>query len=511
MPRRTAQEQAALVACLIENATDVIAVIDDRGAISFQSPSVERVLGYRPEELEGTSVFDLVHPEDLSGAAIRMTQVQEEVGPTRVSLIRLRHRDGSYRTLEAVGTAMFDDPLVGGIVVNARDVTERIELEAELVQAQKLQVVGRLAAGVAHDFNNLFTVIEGHSALALAALDEDDPRRADVAAIAEAADRAAQLTRRLVAFNRSDEGRPQVLELNTVVSDVAATIRPLVAEAIKLDVHLDPMAGQVSCDPTELEQVILNLVLNARDAMDHEGRISISTSRVSLEPSDAHVIPVRAGSYACVSVADTGRGMDEETQARVFEPFFTTKDLGMGTGLGLASVHRIVDECGGTITIESTPAQGSQFTVYLPVVPTPREPRLPPGEDAGAHGVTVLVVEDDDRVRSLTQRLLETAGYHVVGASSGPEALELIRTYTGRIDLLFTDVVMPGMQGPELARESLKLRPELATLFTSGFTEEALVANNAGESLGSLLAKPFLPDELFDAVRHALAERAVSR
>jgi two-component system cell cycle sensor histidine kinase/response regulator CckA len=511
MPRRTDQEQAALVARLIENATDVITVIDDRGAISFQSPSVERVLGYRPEELEGTSVFDLVHPEDLPGAATRMTQVQDEPGPTRVSLIRLRHRDGSYRTLEAVGTAMFDDPLVGGIVVNARDVTERIELEAELLQAQKLQVVGRIAAGVAHDFNNLFTVIEGHSALVLASLDESDPRRADVAAIAEAAHRAAQLTRRLVAFNRSDDGRPQVLELNAVVTGVAATIRPLVAEAIELDLQLDPNAGEVRCDPTELEQVILNLVLNARDAVDIEGRISISTSRVTLEPSDAHVIAVQAGSYARVAVADTGKGMDEETQARVFEPFFTTKGLGMGTGLGLASVHRMVDECGGTITIESNPARGSRFTVYLPVVPTPDEPRVPPRDDGSAHGVTVLVVEDDDRVRSLTQRLLETAGYDVVGASSGPEALEVIRTHTGRIDLLFTDVVMPGMHGPELARESLKIRPDLATLFTSGFTEEALAANHAGEPIGSLLAKPFLPDELFHAVRQALAERTTSR
>jgi len=510
MPRRTAQEQAALVARLIENATDVIAVIDGRGTISFQSPSVERVLGYRPGELEGTSVFDLVHPDDLPGAATRMGQVQEEPGPTRTSLIRLRHRNGSWRTLEALGTAMFDDPLVGGIVINARDVTERIELEAELLQAQKLQAVGRLAAGVAHDFNNLFTVIEGHSALLLAGLAESDPRRSDVAAIAEAADRAAQLTRRLLAFNRSDDGDPQVLVLNAVVSHVASTIRPLIAEAIALDVVLDPAAGDVRCDPTELEQVILNLVLNARDALDHGGRIAICTSRVTLEPSDEHVISVPAGTYACVSVADTGRGMDEETRSRVFEPFFTTKDMGMGTGLGLPSVHRMVDECGGTITIESDPEQGSTFTVYLPVVPSAGPPRVPPDDDLSAHGITVLVVEDDDRVRRLTQRLLDTAGYEVLSAASGPEALELMRSHAGRIDLLLTDVVMPGMQGPELARESLQLRPDLATLFMSGFTEEALAANHAGDPLGRLLAKPFLPEELVRAVRQTLAERATT-
>jgi len=507
MARRSAQEQAELVARLIENASDVITVIDDRGTIAFQSPSVERVLGYRPEELEGTSVFDLVHADDLPGAWTRMSQVQEESGPTRVSLIRLRHRDGSWRTLEAIGTALFDDPLVGGIVVNARDVTERLALEAELLQAQKLQAVGRLAAGVAHDFNNLFTVIEGHSALLLESLEETDSRRADVAAIAEASDRAAQLTRRLLAFNPSDDGDPQILELNPIVSGVATTIRPLIAAAIQLDVLLDPAVGKVKCDPTELEQVIVNLVLNARDALGDGGRIAISTSLVTLEPSDRHVIAVLAGTYACVSVADTGTGIDEDTRARLFEPFFTTKDLGMGTGLGLASVHRMVAECGGTITIESDPAEGSTFSVYLPVVRSTAAPRVPPRLDVGAQGITVLVVEDDDLVRSLTQRLLEAAGYEVLNARSGADALELMRIQGEQIDLLLTDVVMPGMHGPELARESQKLRPGLATVFTSGFTEE-VAANHVGAPVGHLLAKPFSPEELVDAVRQALAERA---
>jgi two-component system, cell cycle sensor histidine kinase and response regulator CckA len=503
MPRRTAAEQAGLVARLIEHASDVIAVIDVHGTISFQSPSVERALGYPREELEGTTVFDLVHPEDLPGAWKRMSQVQDAPGPTRPSLIRLRHRNGSWRTFEAVGTAMFDDPLVGGIVVNARDVSERLELERELLQAQKLQAVGRLAAGVAHDFNNLFTVITGHSALLLESLDELDPRRLDAETIADAARRAAQLVRRLLAFSDREDRDPQLLELNEVVSGLGATLRPLVAGNVGLDLELDDDVGCVLCDPTEIEQVILNLVLNARDALGGSGRIVISTSLATLEPDTRHVIPVPAGDYACVSVTDNGTGFDEALRMKLFEPFFTTKDLGKGTGLGLASVHRIMTDNGGTITLASDPVAGTTFSVFFPAV-TADEPRPAVG-DFVAHGVeTVLVVEDDDLVRNLTRRLLEQAGYRVLSTSAAAEALDRVRTRDEPIDLLLTDVVMPGMRGPELARESVRLRPELRTLFMSGFAEETLEVEATGPGT-RLLTKPFSRQALVEAVRAALA------
>jgi two-component system, cell cycle sensor histidine kinase and response regulator CckA len=489
MPRRTAAELAGLVARLIEHASDIIAVIDVHGTISFQSPSVERVLGYPPEELDGTTVFDLVHPEDLPGAWKRMSQVQEAVGPTRPSLIRLRHRNGSWRAFEAVGTAMFDDPLVGGIVVNARDVSERLQLERELLQAQKLQAVGRLAAGVAHDFNNLFTVITGHSALLLESLDADDARRLDAETISDATRRAAQLIRRLLAFSDRDDRDPQILAVNDVVSGLASTLRPLVSGSVELSLELDADAGMVRCDPTEIEQVVLNLVLNARDALGGGGRIVVSTSFVTLEPSDRHVIPVPARSYACISVSDTGAGFDETVRPHLFEPFFTTKDLGKGTGLGLASVHRIMAENDGTITLESDPVAGTTFSVFFPAVLA--EERRQPARDFVAHGVeTVLVVEDDDLVRDLTRRLLEQAGYRVLSTGAPGEALERMSMRDERIDLLLTDVVMPGMRGPELARESLKVRPELRTLFMSGFAEETLGEDTTGAA-PRLLTKPF--------------------
>ncbi len=510
MPHRTAAEQARLVARLIENASDIIAVIDTTGSIAFQSPSVERVLGYPPEELDGTSVFDLIHPDDLPGAWKRMSQVTAAPGPTRRSLIRLRHRDGSWRTLEATGTAMFDDPLVGGIVVNARDVTERVALERELLQAQKLQAVGRLAAGIAHDFNNLFTVVAGHSALLLEGLAEDDPQRGDVGVIAEAADRAAQLTRRLLAFNRTEEGDPQVLDPNDVVAEVAATIRPLVAEKIDLELDLDPDAGHVRCDPVELEQVVLNLVLNARDAIEDRGAITITTSRVELEPSASHVIAAPAGAYVCIRVGDTGAGMDEGTQERLFEPFFTTKDIGRGTGLGLASVHRIVSENRGTIAIESHPRTGSSFSVFLPLARVPTAAASRP-RDFVAHGMeTVLVVEDDDLVRELARRVLGHAGYRVLTARAAAEALEIVRDPRERIEVLLTDVAMPGMHGPALVREALETRPDLATLVMSGFAEETFEGDEAGLAGGHLLTKPFSPRALLDAVGQALTERAAA-
>jgi PAS domain S-box-containing protein len=507
MPHRTAAEEARLVARLIENASDVITVIDAEGTISFQSPSVERILGYDPNELDGTSVFDLVHPDDIPGARKRMSQVTAEPGPTRRSLIRMRHKNGSWRILEAVGTAMFDDPLVGGIVVNARDVTERLALEQELLQAQKLQAVGRLAAGIAHDFNNLFTVVAGHSALLLEELELDDPRRADVEVIAEAAGRAAQLTRRLLAFNRSEDGEPRILDVNAAVSELAATVRPLVAEKIALRLDLGRETIHVRCDPVELEQIVLNLVLNARDAIDGHGHITIATGRADLAPSRDHVIEARAGTYACISVADTGGGMDTTTRSHLFEPFFTTKAVGRGTGLGLASVHRIVAENGGTITFESDPPHGSIFSVYLPLARTKVAP-APRQRDFVAHGIeTVLLVEDDDLVRDLARRLLEHAGYRVLTARAAPEALDHVRGADERIDLLLTDVVMPGMRGPELARESTRVRPELATLFMSGFSEDALGADEAGPRGSQHLTKPFSPQALVDAVGQALADR----
>jgi two-component system, cell cycle sensor histidine kinase and response regulator CckA len=506
MPRRTAAEQAGLVARLIEHASDVIAVIDVHGTISFQSPSVEHALGYPPEELDGTTVFDLVHPEDLPGAWKRMSQVQEDPGPTRPSLIRLRHRNGSWRTFEAVGTAMFDDPLVGGIVVNARDVSERLRLERELLQAHKLQAVGRLAAGVAHDFNNLFTVITGHSALLLESLDELDPRRSDAETISDAARRAAQLIRRLLAFSDRAGRDPQMLELNEVVSGLATTLRPLVGENIDLDLELDDEAGTVVCDPTEIEQVILNLVLNARDALGGSGRIVISTSISTLEPDHRHVITVPGGTYASVSVTDNGTGFDEAIRTKLFEPFFTTKDIGKGTGLGLASVQRIMTDNGGTIALESDPVGGTTFSVFFPAVTT--EELRPEVRDFVAHGVeTVLVVEDDDLVRDLTRRLLEPAGYRVLSTSAAAEALDRLRADGERIDLLLTDVVMPGMRGPELAREGAKLRPELRTLFMSGFAEETLEAEATGPGT-RLLTKPFSRQALVEAVRTVLAEQS---
>jgi two-component system cell cycle sensor histidine kinase/response regulator CckA len=512
MPRRTAREEAELVAKLIENASDVIAVIDQNGTISFQSPSVERVLGYRPEELDGTSVFDLVHPDDLPGAGRRMAQVLAAQGPTRMSLIRLRHRDGSWRALEAVGTSMFDDPHVRGIVVNARDVTERLELERELREAQKLEAIGRLAGGIAHDFNNLLTVIGGYGELIAHGLAADDPLREDAEAIRQAAQRASELTRRLLAFSGRAVVEPRVLDPNEVVTGLLPTVQELVGREVEIGSDLDPAAGRVQIDQGQLEQVILNLAVNARDSMPHGGRLTVSTAPASLEPDERHLIAVPPGPYVRLSVSDTGDGVDDATREDLFEPFSTGNDPGPGVGLGLATVRRIVEESGGTIALDSASAAGTTFHVFLPVAGEEEAPpsSAPTSSAGGGGGETVLVVDDEALVRDLARRALEEHGYVVLVASGGAEALELYGARDGRIDLLLTDVVMPGVNGRELAELLTSRQPSIATLFMTGYTEDALLRHGLEQANVRLIHKPFSPQVLALRVREILDARAAS-
>src|SRR6266516_7042202 len=374
MPNRTAAEQAELVAKLIENASDVIAVIDPHGTISFQSPSVGRVLGYARGELEATSVFDLVHPDDLPGAWVRMGQVLTEPSPTRHSLIRLLHRDGSWRTLEAVGTAMFDDPLVNGIVVNARDVTDRLRLEEELRETQKMEAIGRLAGGVAHDFNNLITAITGYSGFILGRLGASDPSRDDAQAIFDAAERAGRLTRQLLSFSRRQVLEVRSLDLNEVVAGMELMLRRLIGEQIEFATKLDARFANVRADPGQIEQVILNLSLNARDAMPAGGTLTIETRNEDLDAHRKGRLGGGSPTSVTVTMRDTGSGIDLQAQEHLFEPFYTTKQAGEGTGLGLSTVYGIVEQAGGTIEVDSVPGRGSAFSVQLPLDASPRQP-----------------------------------------------------------------------------------------------------------------------------------------
>jgi two-component system cell cycle sensor histidine kinase/response regulator CckA len=388
-----------------------------------------------------------------------------------------------------------------------RDLSARQHLEAQLRQAQKLEAVGRLAGGVAHDFSNLLTVIGGYSDLLLSDLDPGNPLHRHAAAINHAAARGTALTRQLLVFSRRQVLQRTVLDLNAVVTETGKMLQRLIGEDIALVTTLDPALGRVNADPGRLEQVILNLAVNARDAMPQGGRLTLETANVELGEAEAHrQVGVIPGRYVRLAVRDTGIGMDAATQSHLFEPFFTTKEPGKGTGLGLATVYGIVTQSGGHIEVDSTPGRGTTFQIYLPRFEEGREVAEPAAAPpASLQGLeTVLLVEDEMEVRGVAQELLQSAGYTVLAASDGEEAVRLCAQHAGPIHLLLTDVVMPGMSGPALASRLAAMRPAMKVMYMSGYLEEAIVRPDLLDPGTVFLPKPFTLETLVRKVRESL-------
>ncbi|MDX6474711.1 MAG: two-component system, cell cycle sensor histidine kinase and response regulator CckA, partial [Gaiellaceae bacterium] len=406
----------------------------------------------------------------------------------------LKRPDGAERRIEFVATA---DVRPGRHIGVVRDLTRTQELESQLRQAQKMEAVGRLAGGIAHDFNNLLTAISGYSEFLIDGLDDERLRRhADE--IRKAAARAASLTGQLLAFSRRQVLQPRILDLNAVVSDMDMMLRRLIGEDVELVTLLDPDVGRVRADPTQVEQVIVNLAVNARDAMPNGGSVTIETVDVATEEGD----------FVELRMTDTGVGMTELERQQLFDPFFTTKEG--GTGLGLATVYGIVEQSGGTIEVDTAPGMGSSFRVWLPRVDAPAEhtavapaARPRPGDE------TILLVEDETVVRQLVAEILESTGYTVMQAGDGPSALELLRRHSGKLDLLVTDVVMPGMSGPEVAQAVASMRPGTQVLYTSGYTDSAIGHHGVLEPGIAFLQKPFSADDLTRKVRSLLDEVSV--
>lgn len=503
---------------LIENASDLISIISRTGQILYASPSMVPVFGYSPEELTGRSVRDLVHPDDIPLVEQLIGGAAPAPGDTRAFELRVRHQDGTFRVIEGVATNLLADPNVAGIVVNSRDISERRaaeqslrEREEQLRQAQKMEAIGRLAGGVAHDFNNLLTVINGYSEFLLGTLEPADPRYAYTQSIHDAGERAADLTRQLLAFSRKQMLRPEVLNLNDIVRDTQRMLRRLIGEDIQLVYRLDPDLGGVEADVSQVHQVLMNLCLNARDAMPRGGKLTIETANASNVTADmpfaGNDVEVRPGDYVTLSVSDTGHGMSQATQERIFEPFFTTKEQGKGTGLGLATVYGIVRQSEGHILIESALGKGTTFRIYLPrverSVPAENAPEAVPSL-AGTE--TILLVEDETEVRRLAASSLRSYGYHVVEAADAEEALRLYDTCKGTADILLTDVVMPGMTGVELSKRLLSLSPNLKVIFVSGYADSVMLRHGVLDTGVSLLQKPYSPADLAAKVRETLAQ-----
>ena len=491
---------------LVENAHDIIYSHDLAGNYTSMNKAGESITGYTVEEALSLNIQQTIAPEHLPRVLdlMRRKPAGESVTAYEIEIIA---KDGRRIPVEINTKHVFQDGVPVAVQGIARDVTARKELEAQLRQSQKMEAIGQLAGGVAHDFNNLLTAINGYSGLALQRIDENNPLKGYLEEIKKAGDRAANLTRQLLAFGRKQILQPLPINLNDVVTDMNKMLQRLIGEDVVLRAKLDSGLKKIKADPGQIEQVLVNLVVNARDAMPHGGNLTIETASVELDEEYASKhVDVLAGAYVVLAVSDTGMGMSEETQARIFDPFFTTKAKGKGTGLGLSTVYGIVKQSGGNILVYSEEGHGTTFKVYLPQLEvsthkteeTPKETQIPRGTES------ILLLEDEDVVRSLTRKILEAAGYKVFEAARGDEALQLCADKNRVIDLLLTDVVMPETSGKEVADRVIGLRPGLKVLFMSGYTDEAIVHHGVLDSNVEFIQKPFTPAALAKKVREVL-------
>jgi two-component system, cell cycle sensor histidine kinase and response regulator CckA len=505
------RESEARYRRIVDTTNEGIWSIDERGITNFVNRRMAEMLGLGPEEMIGRSLVSFVFPDDIPLYEHRLAALRR--GEASVTEKRFRHRSGAEVVTLASTTPIRDEAghFKGGfammvdITAQKRDQSEREELRQQLEHSQKLESIGRLAGGVAHDFNNLLTVINGYSDLLLKEILEADPRRLAIEEIRGAGERAASLTRQLLTFGRRQIARPRPLDLNALISGAERMLQRLIGEDILLATDLDPGLEPVEADPSQMNQVLLNLSVNARDAMPDGGRLVLGTANAHFDSAD----PLQGcppGAYVKLTVTDTGAGMSDETMRHLFEPFYTTKPSGVGTGLGLATVYGIVKQSGGSIRVHSRPGEGCCIEIHLPVAESMPE-AVPPADSAlpeGRKDLTVLVVEDQDSVRRLASSALHSCGYNVLEAASGDEALRLAETVPGGCHLVVTDVVMPGMSGKILADELSARWPEIKVLFMSGYPNEVILRHGLMNGAVNYLEKPFTPSELAAKVRGLL-------
>jgi two-component system cell cycle sensor histidine kinase/response regulator CckA len=470
-------------------------------------------LGYTAEDLANSNGVEQVHPDDRA-KVLAASEEAKRMGSSRPVEYRIRHKNGSWRVLESTASVVRHEKGENErLVIVNRDITERKHAEAELKesehqlrQAQKMEAVGRLSGGIAHDFNNLLSVIIGYADELDPSLAEPEKLRKNAEQIKKAGLRAASLTRQLLAFSRQQVLQPKILELNAAVTELAKMLKRLIGADIELTLQLDPGAGSVKADQSQLDQVIVNLVVNARDAMPDGGKLILQTSHTELsEQQAARMHFVQPGSYVQLTVTDTGTGMDAETVAHIFEPFFTTKEKGRGTGLGLSTVYGIIKQSDGYILVDSELGKGTSFRIFLPHVTESAHAPTVKVETAPAAAVTstVLVVEDEESLRDLISEVLRRHGYRVLAASDGAKALEAARAHRGQIQLLLTDVVLPGIGGPILAKQLTSEQPGMKTLYMSGYSDFNAFGTNLPPD-SPLLHKPFTKEALLEEVGQTL-------
>ena len=492
---------------LMETAQSIVVVVDAHCRVQRFNTFAQQLSGRPLEEVRGRDWVPLFVPPEEQGR-VRELFAQVFAGTPMHGLeSRILHKDGrELRVNWYVSPIHGADGAVCGVLGIGHDVTDIRQKEEQLRHAARMEAVGRLAGGVAHDFNNYLTTIIGYSHIVLQDLPPEDPMRPFIDEIAKAAGRAAQLTKQLLTFSRKAIIHPQVIDLNGIIADMRSPLKMMVGDDIHLSLQLATGLGQIKADAGQIRQIVMNLVANARDAMPGGGRLTIETANVKLESELAAAYhPIPPGAYAALTVADTGAGMDDQMLGQLFEPFFTTKPVGQGTGLGLATVHGIVNQSGGHIAVSSRLGLGATFSIYFPHASERGQPEQAVRPPAAAEGnETILVVEDEPAVRHYLMRALSMFGYKVLKTGSPLSAVSMLHEDPEPIHLLLTDVIMPEMNGPQLASKLKAIRPEMRVLFISGYTRDALAQRGIMENGVHLLTKPFTPDELVKKIRQVL-------
>ncbi len=510
-PRTLLYNSELFVSALLESASQAILSVDRTGRIVLANPKTEELFRYTREELLGEPIEILLPASKQAAHSSQREQyfARPRARPMGIGMeLAGRRKDGTEFPVE-VSLSYVETTDGTFAIAFVSDITARKRMEEQLIQSQKMEAVGRLAGGVAHDFNNMLTVISGYNRMMLDELSPIDPLRGCVDEVLKAADRAGALTNQLLAFSRRQVMQPRVMSVNSVIQQTEKMLRRLIGEDVQLILGLRQDAGNIKADPNHIEQAIVNLAVNSRDAMPLGGRLTIESCNVILDENYARThAGMEPGEFVMIAVSDTGIGMDAATRARIFEPFFTTKEKGKGTGLGLATVYGVVKQLGGDIWVYSEPNQGTTFKLYFPRVAgehselvIEREGSLHPRATE-----TVLVVEDDQPVRELTVRMLQKLGYTVLSAAGGVEAIAISNAYSGQIALLLTDVVMPSMSGRQVADVLSSVRPGIKVLYLSGYTDNTIVQHGVLDNSVAFLPKPFSREVLSQKIREVLSK-----
>jgi PAS domain S-box-containing protein len=503
----TIRERERYFRALIENTYDIIITLDAEQQITYASPAIVRVMGYQNDHYENNKLSGFLHSEDIPDYVSAFAQLLQMPGKSVATQFRMAHKNGSWLWFEAGITNLLNEPGIQAIVANLRDVSERNQLQAQLLQSQKMEAVGQLTAGIAHDFNNLLTVINSYAELLQLRLPPDESLQKMALRIYESGERAATLVRRLLAFSQKQIINPETLNLNDIVKKMDKLLREIIGEHIQMSLNLTPNLWFIKADRSQIEQTIVNLAVNARDAMTAGGSLTIETENVLLvsEFTASH-LGLNPGPHLLLTLSDTGTGMTDDVKAHLFEPFFTTKEEGKGSGLGLATVYGIVKQSNGSIWIESEVDQGTIIKIYFPradgaeaAQPAPKTALKP-----GPATETILLVEDNDAVREIVSEILQDLGYTVLIARNGQHALKLVSSYSEPIDLLLSDIVMPGISGRTLAETLQQTHPNLKVLLMTGYSEETIADFGVVTPKIDLLQKPYMPQDLIRKVQEIL-------